>query len=1027
MKSIHRQSVSTAILAFAGLNVLAAVPAAAQTVQPAADQIPPAPQADPENADTDTVIITGFRASLRSSTEAKREATAFTDTVFAEDIGKFPDLNIAESLTRIPGIQLSRDATGEGLNVSIRGLGTDFSKITLNGSQIAVATPGGIDGGQQNRQVNLDMFPTEFFTRLDVSKSPTASQLEGGVSGNVDMRSARPFDNPGTHLNYQLQYGYNNIGENWSPRAALIGSWTSDDDQFGVLAGIAGVNLKSTITGWESVGWTNASTGGTSNFACAGCSTAFGGNNFFWGPTVPTNAGNGLTTGATVDDAFLLARNPGLTAQQISDGIIPRLGRQQILDGERNRISGLLSLEYRPSDSLQFYFDILGAKLDREFYRSQINWVVRNSNFMVPLNMQVDANNVVTSGTFANSMLFVEDRNFIEDADMINLNPGVHWEVNDWLQTDFQVNYNHSTYFRDAPTVLFNTAPFAGVTVDYDNTGSLDFPSIATNVNINDPNAGWTWLGMSVEGRTNHPNFRQYTTGLGNNGRVNVQNEKRITRVWGAHWDVRAGNDDTNVRLGLAYDDFGRLISGRDNSQAWQNFVCGGGVPAAAPAGFENPLCTGSATPQFFTPDGDPNPLFRGNPDYTTGAAGSAISNSALASFLQPGPGGWVQVDWARFREATNYAFYTRTAAETAGVSTGNSTGQVYEQTTGAYVEANSKTDFLGRDVRLNAGVRYITTDQEIVGPVTIAGVLQNQSLTRTYDAFLPSLNVAVDAIDDVVLRFSGSRTLTRPDPSSMLPNTVFSDPSAQTATQGNPNIAPFQSTNFDIGGEWYTGDEGYVAATFFHKDITGFTVLGTTTIPFNQLGIPFDTLAPNQQTAILSRGGPDVATVTVNQQVNAGGILKLRGYELNWVQPLDMLLDGLGFSANYTRVSQDGEGAGAPAVAVGVSPMTYNATAYYENYGASVRLSYTYQDDQIISGAGQNGIPIARLRSDGRGQLDMSASYDLDWLPTSPQITLNVINITEEPLRTTFQFPNAAFNFREPGRQILIGLRGNF
>jgi outer membrane receptor for ferrienterochelin and colicin len=91
-------------------------------------------------AELQEVIVTGYRKSLADATSAKRESITFSDSVFAEDIGKFPDLNIAESLNRIPGIQLTRDVNGDGLNVSIRGLGTSFTKVTLNNAEIAMAS-----------------------------------------------------------------------------------------------------------------------------------------------------------------------------------------------------------------------------------------------------------------------------------------------------------------------------------------------------------------------------------------------------------------------------------------------------------------------------------------------------------------------------------------------------------------------------------------------------------------------------------------------------------------------------------------------------------------------------------------------------------------------------------------------------------------------------------------------------------------------------------------------------------------------
>src|SRR3954454_22591237 len=179
-----------------------------------------APAAPASGEEVETVVVTGFRASLKSATDAKRDAVNVTDSVFAEDIGKFPDLNIAESLNRIPGVQLIRETNGEGLNIAIRGLGTNFTKTVLNGSQIAVASTGRTDSQNQNRELDLDLFPTELFTRLDVNKTPRASFLEGGVAGVVNMRSARPFDNPGAHASYQLQGGYGEESGKYSPRGA---------------------------------------------------------------------------------------------------------------------------------------------------------------------------------------------------------------------------------------------------------------------------------------------------------------------------------------------------------------------------------------------------------------------------------------------------------------------------------------------------------------------------------------------------------------------------------------------------------------------------------------------------------------------------------------------------------------------------------------------------------------------------------------------------------------------------------------
>lgn len=948
------------------------------------------PPEGPSGEEMETLVVTGLRASLESSTNAKRESTNFTDSVFAEDIGKFPDLNIAESLNRIPGVQLTREINGEGLNIAIRGLGTNFTKTVLNGSQIAVASSGRTDAQNQNRELDLDLFPTELFNRLDVNKTPMASMIEGGVSGTVNMRSARPFDNPGTHLSYQVQGNYGEVSGEYSPRAAFTASWSNE--VFGVLVGVAGVSNKTETRGYETIGWTNANLNDAqcgvasidhdNNPATAPqniCNYAIGGNGFTIPGTVPGTAGNGLTTGATIDAAFLEANNPGVTARQLGEAILPRLSRPAYVKGTRDRYAGLVSLEYRPSDSMRFYADTMYSDATRDFDRLDMNWVVRNSNWMVPINTAVDDNGVFTSGTFTNSQFFLEARPYQEDVDFWNFNPGAHFEFGDNWQLDVQLNKSRSLFFREAPTVLVNSP--AGITVNYENLGG-DTPVVtATNLDFNDPNAGWAWAG----------------------GRVNIQNEKRLTKTSGAHADLRFGDDQNNIKVGIAYDEISRGISGRDNSARWEDVVCRNGLDANG----DSPTVDRAAC----------NGL---NPN-------SAIPQSALASYLKPGPSGFITVDFDRFMADTQYAQLSASAPEGNGVATGASAGGVNERTNGAYVEFNGTAEFLGRSFRFNAGGRYAQTDQAITGPVTIGGVRQEQTLYSKYDAFLPSLNAAVNLTDDVVLRMSGSRTLTRANPSSMLPNTTFSDPSAQQANQGNPNLSPFLSTNFDLGGEWYTGDEGYVGLTLFAKQITGFTVNGTNTLPFTSLGIPYDDLSPTQQAAIDQRGGPDVALVTVTQQVNAPGVLNIQGYEAIWVQPLSFVLQGLGFSANYTRISQEGQGAGVPAQAVGISPTSYNFTGYYENHGATIRLSYNHNAAQISSGVGQNGIPYGQYFTDEYGQLDLSASYEFSNLPTSPQVTLNVTNITGENQRTTFVNDNATWTFYEPGYSILLGIRGTF
>ena len=1024
--------------------------------------VAPAYAAD-ENVET--VIVTGYRASLTAATDAKRGSTNFTDSIFAEDIGKFPDTNIAESFLRVPGVTISREITGEGVDIQIRGLGPSFTKVLLNGDQVAMSSTGTTDSQNTNREVDLNMLPVELFTQLTVAKTPTADLLEGGAAGTVNMRSARPFDNPGLHLTYSLQgMQSSNDHTDLGPRGAVILSDT--EGPFGVLVGFTGQIYHQYTTGFETIGWT------TPKLNAAMCPAAdcnsIGGGNWTIPATVPANVTTGgLVPGAVVDRTLLMALNPGLTVEQISNALIPRLGRSMYELGTRSRYNGIVSLEYRPTDSLHFYVDFIGGKLNNNFDRSDMDWVGRNGA-MIPEHLALDANGVVTSGTFANSQFFLEARPYKESEDFLSINPGVTWQVDDLLSVAFQMNATRSHFFRDSPTVLVITPPSSGnaagvpgptppaggVVVNYANGSGALFPTIGSNLDLNNA-ANFQWAG----------------------GRVNIQDEKRYTYTDGMHLDVNWGGDEIALKAGFAFDDAYRNITGFDNSQAWQNAICGDNPSVFVPGPNTQPPCQGLNT-------ATPNPVPGGYPTYpglgtfyTAGGPatftyqGSFIPQSALATYLQPGPAGFISANYRKIFHDAHYASFDYPNAPVAtGTNTGASAGLVDEKNYGFYAEVNGVLHLGDRNLKYNAGLRWVETHQTIGGFVSHADNRNNGvpapldggkypnfntfTLTHnTYSSFLPSINLAYEVADDFVVRASLSRTMTRPNPSAMLPGVSFGDPSAAQATIGNPALDPFYSNNIDLGAELYTGGGGYVSAAIFRKGLSGFTILGNTTEPFSFLatyGITYSTVTPTQQAALTARGCVSDAvcptTVIIQKQVNAQGLLTVNGIEVGWAQPLDFLLEdyglkGFGINANLTIVDQKGSGA-APAIATGVAPFTYNVIGYYENYGASVRLSWTYTDKTYNSGSNQNGICLPSSASAGcpggaylfgapYGQLDLSTSFKLSELfgdlPSDPEITFDVQNLTRAKLRSYFQYPSAPFTVYNQGSLYLFGLRGSF
>jgi TonB-dependent receptor len=183
-----------------------------------------APTGSPEGAETiEEVVVTGFRASLNKALEAKQAQVGSIDMIVAEDIADFPDLNLAESLQRVPGVVIARDA-GEGRQISVRGLGPQFTRVRINGME-AMSTTGGTDssgGANRNRQFDFNVFASELFSSITARKTSSAEVDEGSLGATVDLHAARPLDYDGLTMAGGLKMAYNDLGEDVDPRATFL-------------------------------------------------------------------------------------------------------------------------------------------------------------------------------------------------------------------------------------------------------------------------------------------------------------------------------------------------------------------------------------------------------------------------------------------------------------------------------------------------------------------------------------------------------------------------------------------------------------------------------------------------------------------------------------------------------------------------------------------------------------------------------------------------------------------------------------
>jgi len=181
--------------------------------------------------DLDVITVVGIRGSLERATERKRYEVTISDSISAEDVGKFPDANIADSLQRVTGVQIDRTGGGEGRFVSVRGLNSRMNLTTYNGRVLASDNPG--------RDFSFDVMPTELLSRVSVYKTPTAQQLDGSIGGLIELSSFDALSRPGFHFNASASGLYDEASSSTAPRFGALLSNTFHDDTIGVFAGVS--------------------------------------------------------------------------------------------------------------------------------------------------------------------------------------------------------------------------------------------------------------------------------------------------------------------------------------------------------------------------------------------------------------------------------------------------------------------------------------------------------------------------------------------------------------------------------------------------------------------------------------------------------------------------------------------------------------------------------------------------------------------------------------------------------------------
>ena len=1015
---------------------------------------------------TEVVTVTGFRASLEKAMDLKRTALGATDSILAEDIAKFPDLNVTESLQRIPGVNITRES-GEGREITVRGLGAQFTRVRINGME-ALATAGGQDvntstgnsGSNRGRNFDFNVFASELFQQLTVRKSTSADVEEGSLGATVDLHTAHPFDHPGFVFSAAGQMGYQTLAQSANPRVSALISDTFMGGRLGILVSGA-------------YGITNTLEEGSSNIRMQ--------SNLVAGTTITTAAQYGSVNGVSLStDSNFIAANALYH---------PRSPRYDYMTVKDKRLGLTGSVQWQPDDATLFSLDAVFA----DFYQERQEYYFEAFGLSASNVTSATKYPLVSTGTickFAGESCATAAFNVVSlglgSAKLQNFDPtdvntsetvlaraeltnvGLRSEHRlDHLDTRFmEVTLDGSHSFSETfkvhalggwseshhrnPIQTTITADYgcknpgavttcpaggagtAGSPFVYDYTGG-DMPYISYGaMYTTQPISGW-WLSQ-VRERANYT-FNSFRTAVADfewspTNEIKIEGGVDFRNYGYRTQSLRRSNgtnatQDTNIPLALQNADltqYYQKVSLKGISVPAQNGV-------AASTNWWSPSIT--AFNSTFT-------IFDQTVDkFTNSFAGGACVSSTVAT------------------DASNCGAFHMAPEPDIG-----NNGEVTENDYGGWLQANWDTKVLDMPFRGNIGGRFILTETMSHGYSyggAVLGIISGAPLHGTYHDFLPSANLVLQPIpqyEDLLVRFNASFAMTRPSLTGMLPS---GSPSVSggsiTYSVGNPKLTPNRSKNLDLAFEWYYGKGSMLSIAGFWKHLDNITVTQSQTLVLDPANAP----ALLAQLGLADAGafagacgltlaqwnnGDFSASCNVaghayntpfkySKPTNAKGS-PLYGAEINWQQQLSFLpepFDSMGILGNFTYVQAQQNFPAAVAGTTykadlrGMSRVSYNGTLYYDDSVFQARVTGAFRShflfDETVN-TNNNGV-----FSKATFNLDASASYKIN---ENLMITLDALNLTNQGMDVytdgTFKRP---YEYHETGRVIFAGVKFNY
>ena len=992
-----------------------------------------APAVAQDDGVMEEIVVTGIRGSLMQSADIKRNSRGITEAITAEDIGKFPDTNLAESLQRITGVSIDR-ARGEGQKVTVRGFGPQYNLVTLNGRQMP--THGGGSGSQQNRSFDFADLAAEAVSAVEVYKTSNASLPTGGIGSTINIKTTKPLEATDRTLSFGLKAVNDTStesGSSWTPEISGIYVDQFADDTFGVALTAIYQERDTGVEIARGRGW-NPLPG---DAQCCDWSGASG--PAVWS-AIPNDA-NQINRTTTADQLYSVNQQVLYTREEYS----------------RTRMNGQLTLQWDPTDTIRATFDYTHAQheLDRTF-QDLGAW------FLFSGDSGVSTEWAEGGGQLANPIRYSEVYGVGADIPMgagidstkntlSSAGLNVVWDVTDRLS--FGLDYHNSNSKAEPNSDLGSamslsiTAPTGRAAVDayYDN--DLPIVDITTQggapLTPNDMLLGGSVFtnqlnDMDVEQATIYGSFDFSDLGGISFGiqTTDVENRFADTTV----------QRDTWGGVGAPGDIADLLSPG--SMAGWYDNISGGGDDRRFTQLFVWDTNALIARAREMAANG----VIVSNPSTVNGSCGDGFCPSN---------------DYA----VGNFVSDKRTQEESIAI----------------YAQLELDLLWGQMPVNLDIGVRYEETDVASQAQVPLydrvdwvtanefsavpqqgpdgAAIRGFTSLTGKYDYVLPNLDFNIEFIEDVLFRASYSETIGRPNYNAIQGGLTVGECRAAfcTANSGDPALLPLESQNFDLSFEWYYGEGSYAAAGYFRKDVTNFIgtqfLSGTAAELFPGEGLEVLTNPSVGGLADIARANgavtsdeirtyiftnfPDepnvdpvgmiIAGTADNEVVNFDYTIpsnnqdaEIDGWELAWQHTLGDT--GFGWVINATIVdgdiAYDNLSTEAQFALTGLSDSA-NLIAFFDKYGFEARLAYNWRDE-FLSGIGHDSFGGQPRYVEEYGQWDLNASYtfggDMQY-----QVFLEAINITDETTREHARAENDILTAVQVGARYALGFRAKF